>query len=51
MAAYDTREGPLSLAAHRRCFDAYAGPKVELTVPVDLHAPAPEFVAWVSGRD
>ncbi|WP_119292740.1 AAA family ATPase [Azohydromonas sediminis] len=51
VAAYDTREGPLSLAAHRRCFDGYAGPKRELTAPLDLGAPAPEFVAWAATGD
>lgn len=30
---YTTREGPLSLAAHRRIFDAFEGDKVELSDP------------------
>ena len=31
VAGYYTRDDDLSLAAHRRLFDAHAGPKVELT--------------------
>ena len=30
VADYYNRAGPLSLQAHRNCFDAYAGPKCEL---------------------
>jgi adenylate kinase family enzyme len=32
VAEYYTRDGPLSLRAHRQCFDAYRGRKVELRV-------------------
>jgi adenylate kinase family enzyme len=31
VSGYYTRDGELSLAGHRACFDAYDGPKVELT--------------------
>ncbi len=36
VAEYYRRPGPLSLAAHRECFDAYAGPKRELRAPPAL---------------
>jgi adenylate kinase family enzyme len=36
VAGYYTRSDSQSLAAHRRLFDAYPGPKRELLVPVDL---------------
>ena len=40
VAEYYTRDGPLSMKAHRRCFDAYRGRKVELrTLPL-LDPPA-----------
>lgn len=45
---YDTRDGPTSLAAHRRCFDAYPGPKHELTSPLDLGAPPRDVLAWLA---
>lgn len=32
---YDTRDGPMSLAAHRALYDAFAGPKRELTEVVE----------------
>jgi adenylate kinase family enzyme len=35
VASYETREGPLSLAAHRALFDAFDGDKRELTDPED----------------
>ncbi len=31
VAEYETREGPMSLRGHRQLFDAYRGPKKELT--------------------
>lgn len=31
VSGYYTRDGELSLAGHRACYDAYAGPKLELT--------------------
>ncbi len=35
---YYVREGDMSLAGHRACFDAYSGPKEELTAQVELEA-------------
>ncbi len=37
--AYDQRDDELSLAAHQRVFDGYAGEKIYLEKPVDLSAP------------
>ncbi|MBL8521230.1 MAG: (d)CMP kinase [Betaproteobacteria bacterium] len=34
VASYATRDDDMSLGAHRRVFDAYGGPKLELTAPV-----------------
>jgi len=45
VAEYYTRGGPLSLAAHRDCFEAYSGPKRELTALPDVDAFDPEFLA------
>ena len=50
VSAYDTREGDLSLAGHRACFDAYAGAKRELTQPVRLAPLDGELVRWVRAR-
>lgn len=36
VAGYYTRSDSLSLAAHRRVFDSYEGPKRELLTPVEL---------------
>jgi adenylate kinase family enzyme len=36
---YPQREDAMSLAAHRACFDAYAGPRLELNKAVDLQRP------------
>lgn len=41
------REDDLSLAGHRRCFEDYAGPKVELTTQPVLEPPAPELLSWL----
>jgi hypothetical protein len=45
---YYTRSGDLSLAGHRECFDAYSGPKAEVTVQPALDPPAPEVLRWLS---
>ncbi|MCA9546079.1 MAG: shikimate kinase [Myxococcales bacterium] len=37
VADYPTRQGPLSLAAHRALFDAFQGDKRELTDPREWH--------------
>jgi adenylate kinase family enzyme len=38
VSAYYTREDDMSLAAHRRLFDTFAGPKTELTSPAAIAA-------------
>lgn len=45
VAAYDTRTGPLSLAAHRACFATYPGPKRELLSLPSLDPLDPDLVA------
>lgn len=45
---YYSRAGDMSLAGHRACFDAYVGPKVELTAQPVLEPPAPEVMAWLT---
>lgn len=47
---YYTRTGPLSLCAHQACFEAYSGPKRELTSPPDLALSNSELLAWVRSR-
>jgi len=47
VADYYTRTGPLSLAAHRACFQSYAGPKRELRSLPRVGELDPEFVTWV----
>lgn len=47
VAEYETRDGPLSLAAHRALFDAYAGRKVEVRRVLQLDPPEPEVTAWL----
>lgn len=47
LAEYDTREGDLSLHAHRACFDGYVGDKLELTSRPPLSPVDPELVAWL----
>lgn len=42
---YYTRDGDMSLAAHRACFDAYTGRKVEFTSRVELSPPQAEVLA------
>lgn len=44
---YYVREDDLSLAGHRRCFEAYAGPRVEVTAQLALKPPAPELLSWL----
>jgi adenylate kinase family enzyme len=43
---YYTRQGDVSLAGHRALFDAYQGPKLELTEQSDLRQPAPRLLDW-----
>lgn len=47
VADYYARSGPLSFAAHDRCFKAYAGPKHELRFLPTLGPLDPELAAWV----
>jgi adenylate kinase family enzyme len=47
VADYYTREGPMSLRAHRTLFDAVAGRKVELQRVPELSPPEPAVLALV----
>jgi adenylate kinase family enzyme len=47
VAGYYTRGGPLSLAAHRTCFDAHRGPKLALDAVPDLRALDAGLLAWL----
>lgn len=47
VAGYYTRDGPMSLAAHRAVFDKYAGRKVELERVPQLDPPDAEVLAWL----
>lgn len=44
---YETRAGPMSLAAHRALFDAYAGPKLELRAVPDLELESAPWRQWL----
>jgi adenylate kinase family enzyme len=44
---YYTRDGELSLRAHRALFDAYSGTKLELTTQPTLAPAAAELLAWL----
>ena len=43
---YYAREGEMSLAGHRACFDAYSGRKVEVTSRPQLDPPSAETLSW-----
>jgi adenylate kinase family enzyme len=47
VAEYETRDGPMSLGAHRALFDAYAGRKIELVRAPRLDPPDAEVLAWL----
>lgn len=47
VAEYYTRDGPLSLAAHKAVFDHYPGRKVELQRAPRLDPPEAEVLAWL----
>lgn len=47
VAGYYTRDGPMSLAAHRAVFDCYRGRKVELQRVPQLDPPEAEVLAWL----
>jgi adenylate kinase family enzyme len=44
---YYTRDGELSLRAHRALFDAYSGAKEELLSVPTLDPPSPQLLAWM----
>lgn len=47
---YYTREGDMSLSGHRACFEAYTGPKVELTaLPKPDRSLSPDFLTSLNG--
>ncbi len=47
VAEYYTRDGPMSLRAHRDLYDRYQGRKVELLEVPDLALPDPEVLGWL----
>lgn len=47
VAGYYTRDGPMSLAAHRAVFDRYRGRKVELRRVARIDPPDPEVLSWL----
>jgi len=47
VSEYDTRSGPMSLQAHRACFDSYAGQKCELQTLPSLPDLEPALLSWV----
>lgn len=47
VAEYYTRDGPMSLVAHRVVFDKYTGRKVELRRVPQLNPPEAEVLAWL----
>lgn len=47
VAGYYTRDGPMSLRAHRGVFAGYSGRKSELQRAPQLHPPEPEILAWL----
>lgn len=44
---YYTRDGAMSLAAHITCFEAYKGPKHEVTTMPALDPPSAEVLTWM----
>lgn len=47
VADYYVRDGDMSLAGHRACFAAYAGPKAELTAQLSLDPPSTPLLQWL----
>lgn len=47
VADYYVRDGEMSLAGHRACFDAFAGPKTELNAQPLLDPPSAQVLAWL----
>jgi adenylate kinase family enzyme len=48
VSAYYTRDGDMSLAAHRALFEAFDGPKVELLRTPPLDEPPPDLQRWLT---
>ena len=48
VSEYYRRDGELSLAGHRRCFEEYAGAKSELYAQPTLDPPSAEVRSWLS---
>jgi adenylate kinase family enzyme len=44
---YYSRDDDMSLSRHRKCFEAYAGKKVEVISPPKLEPPSPEVLKWL----
>jgi len=49
VSEYYSRDGELSLAGHRRCFESYAGSKTAVTGQLQLEPPSNEVLSWLSG--
>jgi adenylate kinase family enzyme len=47
---YYSRDGEMSLVAHRSCFDSYTGQKQEVTEVPCLEPPSPVALEWLSER-
>jgi adenylate kinase family enzyme len=47
VSEYYTRDGDMSLVRHRECFERYAGPKQEITVPPKLESFSDEVRSWL----
>lgn len=47
VADYYVRDGEMSLAGHRECFEAYDGPKTELVIQPSLDPPSPQVLQWL----
>lgn len=47
VAEYYTREGDLSLTAHKACFAGYTGPKLELNTAPSLSPLEPLLLEWL----
>lgn len=44
---YYVRDGDLSLAGHRQCFEQYTGPKAEIREQLPLEPSAAEVLSWL----
>lgn len=47
VSEYYHRSGDMSLAAHRVCYQDYAGDKEEITHTLQLDPPSPEVLGWL----